>query len=623
MKRDKGAVAKVKSKIKQYQKARLAEQRRALQTRRAAVSDTEYAGATATEEIVSIDSDKTTEKVIQERMQADLVSALAAAGVRSENESEILPESDGEDVIFQEEMPPSAEGLADDDALPVQSEDEVVPSAEDTLMPPTEEQADVVADESEMAEPAALTDEAAGEEDGTANEEANNIGQRAAKKRGKGLKYSLIALVSALVIYGALALFFQSHFYFGTKINGVDVSARSAQGAAEIIDAKAGDYVLELKERDGNIENLQGKEIDLRYEGIERLEELVAQQTYYNWAVESIRNDNKKIIPMTFDELKLQSRVDQLACLLPENTVKPTNPKFQYQDGAFVVTAGDRGKEVDKERLYIAVVTAMGAMEAQMDMDEKGCYVEPAYNLDSPETAEVKNALNRYITSQITYHIGEQTFVLDGSCISQWLSVDENYQIVIDRKSVDAYVQEMTAQYRKLKRTTSFTTTGGSRIIVNGGDYNGVINRGAEAEFLISAIQKGEPTARDLNNIGNTYVEISLSGQRLWFYKDGNLIVESSIVSGNVRRGYATPKGVYSLKYKQRNVVLKGEDYESPVSFWMPFNGIVGMHDATWRSRFGGTIYISDGSHSCINLPYNVARTIYNNIVPGTPIVCY
>lgn len=95
------------------------------------------------------------------------------------------------------------------------------------------------------------------------------------------------------------------------------------------------------------------------------------------------------------------------------------------------------------------------------------------------------------------------------------------------------------------------------------------------------------------------------------------------MVTGNVSNNTSTPTGVYSLKYKQRDATLKGQGYSSPVNFWMPFNGGIGIHDASWRSVFGGRIYLTNGSHGCVNSPYYLANTIFNNINEGTPVVCY
>ena len=164
--------------------------------------------------------------------------------------------------------------------------------------------------------------------------------------------------------------------------------------------------------------------------------------------------------------------------------------------------------------------------------------------------------------------------------------------------------------------------------------YGWKINQSEETEALKQILlscesQEREPVysqtaaSHDANDYGNTYAEINLTAQHMFFYKEGKLVVESDFVSGNESRGWSTPAGVYPLTYKQRNATLKGENYATPVSYWMPFNGGIGMHDAYWRSSFGGRIYKTNGSHGCINLPPAVAKTIYENISAGMPVLCY
>ena len=125
------------------------------------------------------------------------------------------------------------------------------------------------------------------------------------------------------------------------------------------------------------------------------------------------------------------------------------------------------------------------------------------------------------------------------------------------------------------------------------------------------------------NDIGNTYVEINLTNQYLWFYKRGKIITQGDVVTGNVSRGNATPQGTYTLNYKQKNATLRGDNYNSDVKYWMPFNMNIGIHDASWRSSFGGNIYQISGSHGCVNAPEYLAKKIFENIEPGTPIICY
>ncbi|MGL6247781.1 MAG: L,D-transpeptidase [Culicoidibacterales bacterium] len=47
------------------------------------------------------------------------------------------------------------------------------------------------------------------------------------------------------------------------------------------------------------------------------------------------------------------------------------------------------------------------------------------------------------------------------------------------------------------------------------------------------------------------------------------------------------------------------------------------MHDASWHSTFGGSVYLGNGSHGCINLPPAVAEQLFNAVSVGTPVVIY
>ena len=123
--------------------------------------------------------------------------------------------------------------------------------------------------------------------------------------------------------------------------------------------------------------------------------------------------------------------------------------------------------------------------------------------------------------------------------------------------------------------------------------------------------------------VGDTYVEVCIEDQHMWYIKDGEIYLESDIVSGN-RYSMDTPKGFYSVLGKTSPCTLTGEDYVSYVDYWMPFiGGAYGLHDASWRSSFGGSIYEGDGSHGCVNLPTDIAEELYDTIEIGTPVIIY
>ena len=109
----------------------------------------------------------------------------------------------------------------------------------------------------------------------------------------------------------------------------------------------------------------------------------------------------------------------------------------------------------------------------------------------------------------------------------------------------------------------------------------------------------------------------------MYLYKRNNVILDSDVVTGCVALGRGTPGGIYSVAYKQSPAILVGEDYETPVTYWMPFNGGIGFHDATWRGSFGGTIYMYAGSHGCVNMPYYKAQELFGLIEAGMPVIVY
>ena len=125
------------------------------------------------------------------------------------------------------------------------------------------------------------------------------------------------------------------------------------------------------------------------------------------------------------------------------------------------------------------------------------------------------------------------------------------------------------------------------------------------------------------NKVGSTYIEINIKRQHMWFYKSGKLVVDTPVVTGNNDGECNTPQGYFSIFQRARGTTLVGPGYASYVDYWMAFYGGCGIHDASWRSSFGGNIYNGNGSHGCVNTPYYAVQKIYNNSSYGTPVIIY
>ena len=241
----------------------------------------------------------------------------------------------------------------------------------------------------------------------------------------------------------------------------------------------------------------------------------------------------------------------------------------------------------------------------------------------------------------VTYQLpNNQTEVLDGLTIATWVNGSQGLTVSVDAAKVAAYVQGLRNKYDTPADTQTWQSADGTTKSIKT-DYGWHIDQAKETEALIANIQSLQSVTREpvyasravqteMPQWGKTFVEIDLSSQHVYFYQDGNCVWDSKCVTGTATDpDRATPTGVFALKYKQRDRVLRGRinpqtgkpSYEPPVAYWMPFNGNIGLHDANWRSSFGGNIYLKNGSHGCINLPPKNAKTLYDLITPGTVIV--
>jgi lipoprotein-anchoring transpeptidase ErfK/SrfK len=446
---------------------------------------------------------------------------------------------------------------------------------------------------------------------------------------------SLIFICTILVIYFAMAAYFANHFYLGSEINGINVSGKNVEKAKELMEADLQAYSLNLKGREDKNEQISAKDVGLKYDSDEQFKQLKESQKPFKWVAAVF---NKETLKMTaeviYDEELLKQRIDKLSYFTSSNIIEPKNPSFKFTDSGYVTVPEVKGNKVDKAILYERVTEAIKSEAEVLDLEAANCYVNSQYTSSSPRIVDTKNILNKYASTKITYVLGDKKEILDGATISKWLSVTVKLEVMLDEKEAKNYIDKLSDTFGTIGKTRNFVTSAGKNINIGGGDYGWSIDKEIETMELLEAIKAGktierEPAytqtafAQSSSDIGNTYVEIDLTNQHMWFYKNGSLVVEGDIVTGNVRAGNTTPPGVFKLKYKAKNAVLRGPGYAAPVSFWMPFNRGIGIHDASWRSKFGGTIYKIDGSHGCINSPYNLAKKIYENIEVGTPVICY
>ena len=466
-----------------------------------------------------------------------------------------------------------------------------------------------------------------------------------AKKKAKKGKYKkakkiilgvLIGYVAILVIaYGIGVFYYSSRFLSGTEINGMDCSGKTVEEVENNMESQIASYQLVLKERGDKSETISASQISMEYISDGKIQELKEQQNPFAWFLAFARQQDYTLSATTsYDENALNSAVEALDCFKEENVVQPVDAHLEVQDGQYVIVEETQGTALDSDKVKEAVKNAIDSGETLLDLDQAGCYIEPSVLSTDENLAKQRDEGNKLLTVTVTIDFSDRQEVIDADVMKDWLTTNEEGAVDLDRTKVREYVQQLQYEYDTFGSSREFTTSSGQTITVSGGDYGWLIAPNDTTTKIIDTIKSGQSQTiepeytytgycRDTNDIGNTYVEISLDQQHMWFYKDGQLIVETDVVTGCHNKGWDTKTGVYAIMYKERDATLVGEGYNSAVSYWMPFYANVGIHDASWRSSFGGSIYLNNGSHGCVNTPTENAATIYNNIEKGVPVVVY
>lgn len=469
-----------------------------------------------------------------------------------------------------------------------------------------------------------------------------NRKQQGAKKTGffawsVGKKAGVIAGI-LIAVYAAIALFFQYHYFPGTQINGYSCGWRSVGKTKEIIRTSVKDYTIKITERKGRKEKVSSAQTGLAFVDDGKLENIKKEQKPYAWITfPFIEKKYENGITFQVKEKKYKDTFNQLDALNKELIEAPVDAwsKYDKTKNAYVIVEEIYGNTVKKDKFYRLLKEAMLRQDKTIDLEKAGCYDNPAYTKDSSEVVKSNEILNKYVSTDIVYDFEDRSQELKGNTIHKWLKVNKNYQVKIDREKVKKYIAKMADKFDTVGIERNFTSIAGNDVHVEGGTYGWKIDQEAETDKLVQLIKKGKQgkrkpeyehiaKSRKKFDLGNTYVEVDLGSQYMWFYKNGKTLVSTPVVTGDTSKGRSTPTGVYYILYKTTNYTLTGENYASDVDYWLPFtHSGVGIHDASWRSSFGGGIYTYNGSHGCVNTPYNAVKTIYNHIESTYPVVVH
>lgn len=459
------------------------------------------------------------------------------------------------------------------------------------------------------------------------------------KKKQNGKVLNIVVLICIVIIFLIFVLtimFIKDTFHYSTSINGIDCSFLNINDAIKKLEKTMNSTKITFLFADDKEYTCVGAYFDFEVNSANPLLGILSKQ--------KDSDENKKEYNLTdlynVDEEVAKNYLNSLSIFTDKNTNKePVNAylKWDEDNSEFYIVPEVYGNKLDFNEAYNYLLNALRNGKTVIDFREI-TDITPEITANSIELKEQKENINKIVATTVEYklHNGD-TYKLNASTIKDWVSRDDNGNYSIDLKSnVTKFVDKLAKKAKYKITSTKFNATGLGEISVSFGRATYAnVDKEKEIERLTKQLESKKSAKFDVIYEAlpdytkiDTYVELDLSRQRVWMYVNGECVLETPCVTGNVAQGYSTPAGIYYLTYKTMNATLEGYNYDgstysTPVTYWMPFNGGIGFHDATWRGSFGGNIYMTNGSHGCVNLPYWAASTLYSYINTSIPIILY
>ncbi|EFR33227.1 MAG: L,D-transpeptidase family protein [Peptoniphilus harei] len=441
-----------------------------------------------------------------------------------------------------------------------------------------------------------------------------------------------LLLILIISIYIGGLFFFTNRYMPRTYINGRDFGLVKKSELKKTYEDLSRNFELEIISKDKNLNDKIAAK-DFGY--VDSIGSESIDQTAFYWPVASLVPKHYKVDrDLKFDAEALDEKINKLKPVMGQKD-HSQDAKVIFEDGEFKIQDEIHGNFIKMDEFKNSILGHFGDLKGELDLAGENLYQEPKITKDSEY---IKNQLASYkdvYKKKIIFDFDDRKEEVTGQGIIAIYSKADDGTLALDEEKLKHFVERLAAKYDTYRTSRIFNSTGLGLMKVDGGIYGWLTDRKATREKIKEALAKEEPVtikpayrqdavSRKVDDVGNTYIEVDLARQKLWYYKDGVLQLETNVVTGNPTKGNGTPTGTDRIWSRERDRYLTGETYRSKVSYWAPINWSgVGLHDASWRSNFGGNIYKSGGSHGCVNIPVPVMKNLFPQTFAGMPVIVY
>ncbi len=473
------------------------------------------------------------------------------------------------------------------------------------------------------------------------------------KKRRSGVKTGVLigagcagALIAAYFI-GAVS--YQGKFLPRTYINSLSVAGMTTEEAHNALLKEKEVKDLTLITPKGEEAVFAASDFKAEYTLPSGALNEAANEGNFNWVTKLFKSSEYAVkYDYTYSEEDLRNLIQSYDW---GSEVSQNAKIIRTDSGKFEIQPETLGDKFDTNKLINYVMEQLSAGKNTLNMEDSGCYDDYRAKITVSDLEEDLKVYNKYANCNITFDFDDRKKLLDNDTIISWMMQKEDgsfvttsgHDIPLNQEAIAEFVSEMADETDTYGKDHEFYATLDGWITVpwtNASCYGWQIDQKATVSQIIDLIQQGDPVVveptytawgkgytRQTDDIGTTYIEVDISAQHFWYYRNNEVIMDYDIVSGTeTDPSRRTPRGICQIVGHVKGKVLGTyavQGYEQWVDFWMPFNYMgCGFHDLS-RGAYGGTIYRYNGSHGCLNMRWSEAQNLYNNIEDGLPVIVH
>ena len=451
----------------------------------------------------------------------------------------------------------------------------------------------------------------------------------------------VIGVLSAFYLFGVGI--FWGRFPLHTTVNGRNVTLLSPSDVTVDMLVDTQNQMLTLHGKNGSFEQIKFADL-----GVYRASDLALSDIKLNpWKwLSSVWNHYEYRFPsdLFYDRKNIAGVVKNLQLVNGEHVKNPSDA-YMYDDGSsFELIQMNDGTCIDTDKLFQVICEHLDNYDLDIDLEKEDCYVKSGeVNSDKDVKADVQD-LNALQNEKITLKLDDVHTEVVPDSIMKMVSYEKDGTVMVRSSILSAYVDALASKYNTRGMARAFRTSKDQLLTLipqtNDTFLGYELNKSDLLQALVNSISSGKSVSISVpwnslggallnkdSDIGDTYIEVSIDDQHMWFYKDGNLVADTDVVTGLDTDERRTPTGLFYVMSLNTNYTMYYSDGSAMCNYFIKVTADgVGIHD-TIRSSYGGDIYKTYGSHGCINTPYDVEKTIFTTIADSNnhniPVVIY